>query len=135
MKDLSIKNIFITNVTFLDFLNSVKNIYFSKLFILFPDPWPKKRHKKRRLINEEFTDYISQILVKNGKVIIITDHIDYQKNIHISFESNPRFKLVKSLKQKKLFFENIFETKYYKKAISKNTIIHHSLYRLVEKNS
>ena len=135
MKDLSIKNIFITNVTFLSFLNSVKNIYFSKLFILFPDPWPKKRHKKRRLINEEFTDYISQILVKNGKVIIITDHIDYQKNILISFESNPRFKLVKSLKQKKLFFENIFETKYYKKAISKNTIIHHSLYRLVEKNS
>ena len=135
IKDFSIKNIFITNVTFLGFLNSIKNIYFSKLFILFPDPWPKKRHKKRRLINKEFTDHIAQILVNNGKVIIITDHRDYQKNILISFESNARFTLVKSLKQKKLLFDNIFETKYYKKAISKNTYIHHSLYRLVEKNS
>ena len=135
IKNFSIRNILITNVAFVSLFDSIKGVYFSKLFVLFPDPWPKKMHKKRRLISKEFTNCIAQILKNNGKVIILTDHLDYQKNILISFGSNPKFKLVKSSKQKKLLFDNIFETKYYKKAISKNTDIHHNLYRLLDKNS
>ena len=33
-------------------INSLKNNSISRVFILFPDPWPKKRHHKRRLINQ-----------------------------------------------------------------------------------
>lgn len=41
-----IKNIFITDLEFNVFYESIKNFFFKDIFILFPDPWPKKRHKK-----------------------------------------------------------------------------------------
>ncbi|MDC3090854.1 hypothetical protein OA848_00540 [Rickettsiales bacterium] len=135
IKNLCIKNIFVTNTTFALLLKYIKSVHFSKVFILFPDPWPKKRHNKRRLINKDFTVNIMKILSNNGKVVILTDHLDYHENILISFESNNSFELLISQNKKNFFFDNIFETKYYKKAISKNAEIHRSVYKLVERNS
>ena len=135
IKNLCIKNIFITNTTFAFLLKSIKGVHFSKVFIIFPDPWPKKRHNKRRLINKDFTDNIAKILSNNGEVLILTDHTEYHENILIAFESDNSFELLISQKKKNFFFDNIFETKYYKKAISKNAEIHYSVYKLVERNS
>ncbi len=45
--------------------------------IYFPDPWPKKRHHKRRLINIENTANIIRCLKKNGRLQLATDHEDY----------------------------------------------------------
>jgi len=49
----------------------------SVLHIYFPDPWPKKRHHKRRLIQQPFIDLAKRILVPGGRVQIVTDHQDY----------------------------------------------------------
>jgi tRNA (guanine-N7-)-methyltransferase len=48
-----------------------------RLFILFPDPWPKKRHNKRRIISKENITLFAQKLKKDGLLRIATDHTDY----------------------------------------------------------
>ena len=45
--------------------------------IFFPDPWPKKRHHKRRLINEKFIELLCSRLEKGGYIHIATDWHDY----------------------------------------------------------
>ena len=45
--------------------------------IYFPDPWPKTRHHKRRLIQLPFLKEVTRILVPGGKLRLVTDHVDY----------------------------------------------------------
>ena len=52
--------------------NSVKAFH-----IYFPDPWPKKRHHKRRLINVEFRSEVERTLSKGGRLWLATDHQEY----------------------------------------------------------
>ena len=47
------------------------------LHIYFPDPWPKTRHHKRRLIQVPFMKEVHRILVPGGKLRLVTDHVDY----------------------------------------------------------
>jgi tRNA (guanine-N7-)-methyltransferase len=53
----------------------------SVLHIYFPDPWPKKRHHKRRLIQEKFMPIVQRILVPGGRLQVVTDHADYFEQI------------------------------------------------------
>ena len=53
------------------------NFCFTKIYILHPDPWPKARHEKRRLLSAEFLELLSKYLVPMGEIIIGTDHADY----------------------------------------------------------
>lgn len=47
------------------------------VFILFPDPWPKTRHNKRRLVNQETLAMIARAHKKGGRLLIASDHEDY----------------------------------------------------------
>jgi tRNA (guanine-N7-)-methyltransferase len=51
----------------------------TKIFILFPDPWPKKRHKNRRFIHPDNLTNLSRIMKKGGELRIATDDPTYQK--------------------------------------------------------
>ena len=53
----------------------------TQIFIFFPDPWQKKRHHKRRLINEELIKLIKKKLVMHGRLHIATDWKDYANHI------------------------------------------------------
>lgn len=54
----------------------------SVLHIYFPDPWPKARHHKRRLIQEKFMPVVCRILVPGGRLQVVTDHQGYfEENI------------------------------------------------------
>ncbi len=59
-----------------DFLRET-NSKFEQIWILHPDPWPKAKHEKRRLLHAEFIKTLSDHLTKNGKIIIGTDHWEY----------------------------------------------------------
>lgn len=50
---------------------------FSQIWVLHPDPWPKARHVKRRLLSSEFLILLSKHLTPNGEIIIGTDHWEY----------------------------------------------------------
>lgn len=45
--------------------------------VYFPDPWPKTRHHKRRLIQLPFLKEVHRILVPGGKLRLVTDHAEY----------------------------------------------------------
>jgi tRNA (guanine-N7-)-methyltransferase len=47
------------------------------IHIFFPDPWPKKRHHKRRLIKRPFTETLAQKLLPGGYLYMVTDWEDY----------------------------------------------------------
>ena len=55
-------------------LKKFKKNFFDLILILQPDPWQKKKHKKRRLIQQKFLDDLHQVLKYEGKLIISTDH-------------------------------------------------------------
>ena len=49
--------------------------------LMFPDPWPKRRHHSRRLVTEEFLRSITRTLTADGTLRIVTDHADYFDDI------------------------------------------------------
>ena len=55
-------------------IKKFKSNYFDLILILHPDPWPKKKHKKRRLIQQKFLDDLYKVLKNKGEIIISTDH-------------------------------------------------------------
>ena len=61
------------------------------LHVYFPDPWPKRKHRKNRLINEAFAGLARQILVPGGTVYLRTDDPDYFAQMTTVFAANPGF--------------------------------------------
>lgn len=61
------------------------------LHIYFPDPWPKRRHWKRRLINEEFTRITHRALAPGGTVFLRTDEPNYFAQMNEVFAANSGF--------------------------------------------
>lgn len=51
------------------------------LYVNFPDPWPKKRHAKHRLVNKAFFDELSLLMHPQGKVILATDDETYAEEM------------------------------------------------------
>ncbi len=62
------------------------------LHIYFPDPWPKRKHRKNRLVNERFTELAQQVLSPGGVVFLRTDDADYFEQMTRVFSANPDFK-------------------------------------------
>lgn len=60
-------------------------------FILFPDPWPKKRHHKRRLFTAAFLDSLDRTLEPQGCVHFATDHLAYFEDVHDVLAADERF--------------------------------------------
>jgi tRNA (guanine-N7-)-methyltransferase len=58
-------------------LLAMQNIDCKAIYILHPDPWPKARHEKRRLLSAEFLKTLSSFISKDARIIIGTDHTDY----------------------------------------------------------
>jgi tRNA (guanine-N7-)-methyltransferase len=49
----------------------------ARIFVLFPDPWPKKRHQKRRLLSPDAVEQVARVLVPGGELRFATDSGDY----------------------------------------------------------
>jgi|TARA_B100001094_G_C18196238_1_gene811283 tRNA (guanine-N7-)-methyltransferase len=89
---------------------------FDQMYILFPDPWPKSKHKKRRLLKEKFLLKVNNLIKKNGTLIIKTDWQDYAEEIEINLKKmNFDFNIN--------YLENLFKTKYEQIAINEDRTI------------
>ena len=89
----------------------------SEINLLFPDPWPKKRHHKRRIINDGFIQLISKKLIPNGLVNISTDWENYAEQIDGLFSGRRDFK-------KKRFSERVLSTKFEERGV----VLGHEIY-------
>lgn len=61
----------------------------TQILILFPDPWPKKRHHKRRLLSAPFLQMLTGKLKTGGTLHIATDWLEYAKEILDTIEAMP----------------------------------------------
>jgi tRNA (guanine-N7-)-methyltransferase len=62
-----------------------------RFYLLFPDPWPKRRHHRRRVVTPDFLNSVHSALEENGAIHIATDDLDYFGKIKVIAESNPGF--------------------------------------------
>ena len=102
------------------FLNKLPNGCISKIFILFPDPWPKNRHAKRRLITSDFLIKLHNTLKENSEIHIATDSTIYVRFILNSIYNCKDYFVWMNQSEMNLHIKDYFdiETKYYKKAIN-----------------
>ena len=120
IQEKKIKNLFIHDGNVHEFLDNLdKKKYFNSAWLLFPDPWPKKRHYKRRLINKFFFEKIYKFLKKNAHLNIVTDSKSYLKEIlYLTFQIKNQY-IWENQKKIDWDYKNVcfIETKYFKKAI------------------
>lgn len=114
----NIKNIYIINDDIRDFLDQFSDRFFNNIFIFFPDPWPKRKHHKRRLINQNFFDYISGKF--KSHIFIATDHDNYAESVLFDALKCDSIEIRKM----KIFNKTFFKTKYEHKAIRKGRNIY-----------
>lgn len=63
----------------------------SRLHYLFPDPWPKEKHHKKRLIQDSFIPVLHRALAPDGEMLFKTDHEDYFYWVHDKMSASPLF--------------------------------------------
>ena len=116
----NIKNIQLNNGNVYNVLEIANKKYFRLVWIFFPDPWPKNRHAKRRLITSDFLIKLHKILKENSEILIATDSKIYLRFILNSIYNCKEFFLWLNQSEMNLHIKDYYdiETKYYKKAIN-----------------
>jgi tRNA (guanine-N7-)-methyltransferase len=74
-----------------DVLRQLAPASLDRAFILFPDPWPKRKHRKRRLVNSLLLDLLARALKPNAELRIATDIGDYARTMLEAVRLEPRF--------------------------------------------
>jgi len=76
-KELNLSNVSILDMPVQKVLDNFSDNFFSKVFVLFPDPWMKNKQKKRRLLNYLFLEKILKKMKVKSSFIFATDDQDY----------------------------------------------------------
>ena len=73
------------------FKRAVPPASLQRVHIYFPDPWPKRRHQRRRLVQPPFVGLARQALRPGGQLLIATDHFGYARHIRRVLADAPGF--------------------------------------------
>ena len=63
-------------------------------YLLFPDPWPKRRHQLRRIFTRDFLDAIAVALEQHGVLRVATDQLDYFQQVERLSRAHLQFQVV-----------------------------------------
>ena len=74
---------------FLEYLLPANSLV--SLHLYFPDPWPKRKHRRHRLVNERFPALAGGVLQTGGTLFLRTDHQDYFQQMTAVFSASPAF--------------------------------------------
>ena len=77
VKQHELKNVFIVSGDMFNVFKYIDDKRIDTIFLNHSDPWPKKRHEKRRLTYKTFLDQYKRILKDEGKLIVKTDNLDF----------------------------------------------------------
>ena len=92
IKENNISNIKIFSDDIRLLLDQSPKKVFDSVIIICPDPWPKEKHHKRRLINKSFLKMVYDFMKDDSNVYISTDWENYAESISELFEKNKLFK-------------------------------------------
>ena len=91
-ENLGVRNLKIINADIYEVLTKHLSDHCIDAFhIFFPDPWPKRKQHKRRLLQPNFIEILATKLKHGGRINIATDWYPYAQEIEKSFASNPDF--------------------------------------------
>ncbi|OMH34374.1 tRNA (guanosine(46)-N7)-methyltransferase TrmB [Tersicoccus sp. Bi-70] len=62
-----------------------------EVWMFFPDPWPKKRHHKRRLVSPAFAELVARVLRPGGRWRLATDWEEYAEQMRATLDEVPAF--------------------------------------------
>lgn len=133
VSDAELENVRISMQDARILLEKFEDGFFDEFYILFPDPWPKARHFKRRIVTQEFLDkVVAKKLKKGGKLTIATDHDLYKTWICNEILKSEKFLWdCRSKEDWQKFPEDWVETKYQKKALKEGRVS--VIYNLIRK--
>ena len=124
INDRQINNIKICSINFIYLVHVLKNETIDQIYFINPDPWPKARHNKRRVINIKNLNLLASKLKKNCSIVVTTDSLDYYEYIVSIFKN-------KDLIFRKMEHEELKTTdklygisSYQRKAINRNDKIY-----------
>ena len=116
LKEQPVKNIFLYPGDIRNLFDVLPNGSISRVFLLYPDPWPKKRHNRRRFINPEYLSPLFRVMRGSCQLRIATDITEYYRH---ALEEVLKFDFILS-KQNGLNFDlpwkGWFPTRYEQKA-------------------
>jgi tRNA (guanine-N7-)-methyltransferase len=91
---MNLRGVRIESAYFLEYLLPRHAV--SALHLYFPDPWPKRKHRRHRLVNERFPALAEQALAPGGVVYLRTDDRDYYEQMRRVFAAAPAFTAVET---------------------------------------
>ena len=113
----SLNNILLYNDDARLLLEKLEPNSIGKVFILFSDPWPKKRHHRRRFINYENLDALSRVMKSHANIRFATDDMDFVRWALNMFYNHPSFDwLVDRPDDWQSRYMDALQTRYEKKA-------------------
>jgi len=92
IQELGLQNIRITTGDIRLLIEQIKEPLFDDVLIICPDPWPKSRHHKRRLIKEDFLKLVHPIIKDQGELFISTDWENYAETIEEAINLSSGYK-------------------------------------------
>lgn len=81
IRDYKVQNIRVFDDDVRLLFECIPDGFFDKVFLLFPDPWPKKKHAERRFVNPDNLKEVARILKKGGLFRVATDHPVYKRHV------------------------------------------------------
>jgi tRNA (guanine-N7-)-methyltransferase len=73
-------------------IKAAPDAFFSRVFVLYPDPWPKRRHHKRRVIAASMIDALARVMRRGAELRFATDVDDYAGWTLARFLASPHFR-------------------------------------------
>ncbi len=101
------------------------------IYVNFPDPWPKKRHAKRRLLTGEFLDVAADTLLPGGCLEIATDVETYMADTLKTLQGHERYRCVYSLTNAELDNQRQFCSDYETGFLEEGKTLYYAKYRKI----
>ena len=126
----NIKNIMIWPDDIRKIIEFFPSNIFSEIKILFPDPWPKFKHKNRRLVQDNFLISLYNVLKINGIITLATDHFIMKSWILEIFQNNSGFQwTAETADDWRIKPVHYVATKYEQKAVNENRDPHWFIFK------
>ena len=110
IREHSIENICIYEGDIRDLIFEEEGFRFDEVYIICPDPWPKEKHHKRRLIDNNFLKMLNKFMKKNAQLYISTDWENYAESISCSINEDNLF-----METNKKYLNNVAHSKFERK--------------------
>lgn len=126
IRDAGVKNLRVHAGDARDMMDVLPDASISRAFLLYPDPWPKARHHRRRFVNPEFLDPLAKVMKSGATFRVATDIEDYVRQTLEQLEAHPAFE--KSDKSNPDIFtpwDDWSSTRYEKKALREGRVPHY----------